>query len=131
MDRTRLRFFTLRTAHALLRETGLAIFSVRQAPGITRAVLPLIKRFFFKSGVGAVDPGEILASSSYRLYERWALPAKTSLAGLWRGLLSVRIALVGAVREISLSGLQGCAWPSSMRCALAASCSAQFARDKG
>jgi hypothetical protein len=69
MDRTHLRFFILRTAHALLREAGLAIFSVRQASGITRAVLPLIKRFFFKSGFGAVDPGEILNSPSYRLFE--------------------------------------------------------------
>jgi hypothetical protein len=29
------------------------------------------------------------------------LPAETSLSGLWRGLLSFRIVLVGAVREIN------------------------------
>lgn len=101
MDRTHLRFFTFSTAQALLREAGLAISLVRHAPGITRAFLPFIKRFFTKNGSGPLDPGEILNSPSYRLYERWVLPAETSLSGLWRGLLSFRIVLVGAVREIN------------------------------
>ena len=101
MDRTHLRFFTFRTAQALLREAGLAICLVRHAPGITRAFLPLIKRFFTKGSSGPLDPGEILNSPSYRLYERWVLPAETSLSRLWRGLLSFRIVLVGAVREIN------------------------------
>ena len=109
MDRTHLRFFTFHTAQALLREAGLAICSVRHAPGITRAFLPFIKQFFFKSSSGPLDPGEILNSSTYRLHERRVLAAEASLSGLWRGLLSFRIVLVGAVREISLSGLQGCA----------------------
>jgi hypothetical protein len=101
MDRTHLRFFTFRTAQALLGEAGLTIRSVRHAPGITRAFLPLIKRLFAKSGAGTPDPGEILNSPAYRLYERWVLPAETSFSGLWRGLLSFRIVLVGAVREVS------------------------------
>jgi SAM-dependent methyltransferase len=101
MDRTHLRFFTFRTAQALLREAGLTICSVKHAPGITRAFLPFIKQFFFKSSTGPLDPGEILNSPSYRLYERWVLPAETSLSRLWRGLLSFRIVLVGAVREIN------------------------------
>jgi SAM-dependent methyltransferase len=101
MDRTHLRFFTFSTAQALLREAGLAICSVRHAPGITRAFLPFIKQYFLKSDSGPPDPGEILNSSSYRLYERWVLPAETSLSKLSRGLLSFRIVLVGAVREIN------------------------------
>jgi 2-polyprenyl-3-methyl-5-hydroxy-6-metoxy-1,4-benzoquinol methylase len=101
MDRTHLRFFTFTTAQALLREAGLAICLVRHAPGITRAFLPFIKRFFTKNGSGPLDPGEILNSPFYRLYERCVLPAETSLSGLWRGLLSFRIVLVGAVREIN------------------------------
>ena len=75
--------------------------AVRHPPGITRAFLPLIKRVFAKSGAGTPDPGEILNSPAYRLYERWVLPAETSLSGLWRGLLSFRIVLVAAVREVS------------------------------
>jgi len=50
MDRTHLRFFTFRTAQALLEEAGLVILAVRHAPGITRAFLPLIKRLLTKSG---------------------------------------------------------------------------------
>jgi 2-polyprenyl-3-methyl-5-hydroxy-6-metoxy-1,4-benzoquinol methylase len=101
MDRTHLRFFTFRTAQALLAEAGLVILAVRHAPGITRAFLPLIKRLLTKSGAGTPDPGEILNSPSYRLYERWVLPAETWLSGLWRGLLSFRIVLVGAVRGVN------------------------------
>jgi 2-polyprenyl-3-methyl-5-hydroxy-6-metoxy-1,4-benzoquinol methylase len=101
MDRTHLRFFTFRTAQALLEEAGLAIRSVRHAPGITRAFMPLIKRLFVKSGTGTPDPGEILNSPAYRLYERWVLPAETWLSGLRRGLLSFRIVLVAAVPEVS------------------------------
>ena len=101
MDRTHLRFFTFCRAQALLEEAGLAVRSVRHAPGITRAFLPLIERLLAKSGADTRDPGEILNSPAYRLYERWVVPAETSLSGLWRGFLSFRIVLFGAVREVS------------------------------
>lgn len=101
MDRTHLRFFTFRTAQALLQEAGLATLSARHAPGVTRAFLPLIKRFFTKNTDGPLEPSGILNSPAYRQYERWVLPAETWLTGLWRGLLSFRIVLVGAVREVS------------------------------
>jgi SAM-dependent methyltransferase len=101
MDRTHLRFFTFHTAQTLLEEAGLAVLSVRHAPGITRAFLPLIKRFLTKNDVGTANPGKILNSPAYRLYERWVLPVETSLSRPWRGLLSFRIVLVGAGREVS------------------------------
>ncbi|HEV2099200.1 MAG TPA: class I SAM-dependent methyltransferase [Stellaceae bacterium] len=101
MDRTHLRFFTFSTAQALLREAGLATLSAGHAPGVTRAFLPLIKRFFTKNADGAPDPRGILDSPAYRRYERWVLPAETWVTGLWRGLLSFRIVLVGAAREVS------------------------------
>jgi 2-polyprenyl-3-methyl-5-hydroxy-6-metoxy-1,4-benzoquinol methylase len=101
MDRTHLRFFTFRTAQTLLGEAGLTILSVGHAPGVTRAFLPLIKRFFTTNSAGdPPDPGDILRSPVYRLYERWVLPAETWIAGLWRGSLSFRIVLVGAVRDV-------------------------------
>jgi 2-polyprenyl-3-methyl-5-hydroxy-6-metoxy-1,4-benzoquinol methylase len=101
MDRTHLRFFTFRTAQALLGEAGLATLSARHAPGVARAFLPVIKRFFTENADGSPDPGGILNSPTYRLYERWVLPAETRLTGLWRGLLSFRIVLVGAARDVS------------------------------
>lgn len=101
MDRTHLRFFTFRTARALLQEAGLATLSAAHAPGVTRAFLPVIKRFFTKNNDGVPDPAGILNSPAYRQYERWVLPAETWLTGLWQGLLSFRIVLVGAVRDVS------------------------------
>ena len=95
MDRTHLRFFTFRTAQALLQEADLAVLSVGHAPGVVRAFLPLIKRFFTRDAAGsAPDPGDILNSPAYRLYERWVMPAELSFARLRRGLLSFRIVLV-------------------------------------
>jgi 2-polyprenyl-3-methyl-5-hydroxy-6-metoxy-1,4-benzoquinol methylase len=101
MDRTHLRFFTFRTAQALLREAGLATLSVRHGPGVARAFVPLVKRLVTKNSGEAPDPGGILNSPAYRQYERWVLPTETWVTGLWRGLLSFRIVLVGAVREVS------------------------------
>jgi 2-polyprenyl-3-methyl-5-hydroxy-6-metoxy-1,4-benzoquinol methylase len=102
MDRTHLRFFTFRTAQALLKEAGLTILSVGHAPGVVRAFLPLIKRFFTNDTAGdPPDPGDILRSPVYRFYERRVLPAETWITGLWQGLLSFRIVLVGAVRDVS------------------------------
>jgi 2-polyprenyl-3-methyl-5-hydroxy-6-metoxy-1,4-benzoquinol methylase len=98
MDRTHLRFFTFRTARALLAEAGIVTLSVEHAPGVTRAFLPLIKRFFIKAAAEAPSkPGDILDSAAYRFYERSVLPIETAFAGLWRGLLSFRIVLVGSV----------------------------------
>jgi SAM-dependent methyltransferase len=101
MDRTHLRFFTFRTAQALLSEAGLAILSVRHAPGVARAFVPLVKRLVTKNSGDAPDPAGILNSPAYRQYERWIMPAETWLTGLWRGMLSFRIVLVGAVGDVS------------------------------
>lgn len=102
MDRTHLRFFTFRTARILLAEAGIVTVAVRQSPGITRAFLPLIRRFFTSRATGQpADPGYILHSPIYRFYERRLLPFETWLSGLLQGLLSFRIVLVGAVRNIS------------------------------
>jgi SAM-dependent methyltransferase len=102
MDRTHLRFFTFRTAQTLLAEAGIVTVSVRHSPGIARAFLPVIKRFFtYGRAGGPPDPGQILRSRGYRFYERWLLPAETWLSGLARGLLSFRVVLVGAVRYVS------------------------------
>jgi SAM-dependent methyltransferase len=132
MDRTHLRFFTFRTARTLLGEAGLVTLSVSYEPGIVRAFLPLIKGFYAKPPAGAApDPGEILQSRAYRLYERWLLPAETLVAGLWRGMLAFRIVLVAAARYVRSSALRGCPWQSNMRPAAAASYSPRYARGRG
>ena len=100
MDRTHLRFFTFNTAQVLMAEAGLATVSVRHAPGVLRAFLPLIGRFFnVRRRATLPEPGDILNSPAYRFYERWVLPAETSITGLWRAFFSFRIVLVGAVRD--------------------------------
>ena len=94
MDRTHLRFFTLRTAKMLAREAGLAIVAVDHAPGIVRGFLPLIQRCFGQSGGRTVDPNVIMQSPAYRLYEQYVLPGEYWLSRLRRELLAFRIVLV-------------------------------------
>ena len=95
MDRTHLRFFTFRTAERLVAEAGLRVVDIRHAPGIVRAFLPLIKRIIRPAAKGvASDPGLMLRSPAYRLYEKRVLPIEYKLTGLWKEALAFRIILV-------------------------------------
>jgi SAM-dependent methyltransferase len=114
MDRTHLRFFTFHTAQTLLEEAGLAVLSVRHAPGITRAFLPLIKRFLTKNDVGTANPGKILNSVGRG-------EDCCRFASCW----SARVAR--SAEAVPEDG----AWRPSMRSETAASCSARRARDRG
>ncbi|MFO1059977.1 MAG: class I SAM-dependent methyltransferase [Dongiaceae bacterium] len=98
MDRTHLRFFTFRTAELLVREAGLTPLAVGHAAGIARPFWPLLRRLMFRGG-GASDPGAVLRSPAYRLYERRLLPLEQAIAGLRRQLLSFRIVIVAAEAE--------------------------------
>src|SRR5262249_26316275 len=50
MDRTHLRFFTVRTARELLKDSGFEVVRTAFDPGIVRVFLPLIKRFMGGKG---------------------------------------------------------------------------------
>jgi len=47
MDRTHIRFFTLKTAKMIVKESGCSIVKVDSTPFIVRAILPFIKKIFF------------------------------------------------------------------------------------
>jgi len=46
MDRTHIRFFTLKTAKMIVKESGCSIVKVDSTPFMVRAILPFIKKFF-------------------------------------------------------------------------------------
>ena len=94
-DRTHLRFYTIKTAHQLLRSVGFTPLEVGFEPGITRTFLPLIRRFAVRGN----EPGAILDSKAYNFYRRYFLPIETAICNLAPGLLALRIVIMAASRD--------------------------------
>ena len=89
LDRTHLRFFTRRTARALIEGAGLAIARTTYNPGIVRPFVPLVKRAL-KSG-DAGNPSAILVSRPYKLYLRTLYPFERVVASVWPGALAFQM----------------------------------------
>jgi len=94
MDRTHLRFFTLRTIKLLLQEAGLEVKQVSNSPGIVRAFLPLIKLLYGGGKSGGGDASTLMNSSPYRLYTKTVLPIERAVAQLFKGLFAFRLLLI-------------------------------------
>lgn len=92
LDRTHLRFFTYRSARALLRSVGLEIQAEDLTPSFARALLPAVKSLVRQ---GAPDPAALVESPVYRVYSRFVEPAEAAVCRLWPSLLAFQIVLVG------------------------------------
>jgi 2-polyprenyl-3-methyl-5-hydroxy-6-metoxy-1,4-benzoquinol methylase len=92
LDRTHLRFFTRRTARALLRSCGLELVAEGVTPNLARAALPVVKWLL---GPGDGDPGALVDSPAYQAYARFVEPCEARVARAWPGLLAFQIVLVG------------------------------------
>jgi SAM-dependent methyltransferase len=86
LDRTHLRFFTRRTACALIEGAGLSIVSTTYNPGIVRPFVPLVKRT-----MSGGDPSAILDSPAYRLYLKTVYPVERAVSALWPGALAFQM----------------------------------------
>jgi SAM-dependent methyltransferase len=91
MDRTHLRFFTVRSARQLVTSCGFALQKATWEPGIGRAFLPLIKRFFRN---GDPSPGSILESKTYGFYRRYLMPIEKAATAIAPGLLAFRTVIL-------------------------------------
>jgi len=95
MDRTHIRFFTLRSATALLRASGCSIVAVDYTPYFTRALLPLIKRMFhLDSSIRYNDRRKILDSRAYRWYMRYIYPVEYCVGYLRKPLFAYDFIIV-------------------------------------
>jgi SAM-dependent methyltransferase len=100
MDKTHVRFFTLRSATALLRASGCSIVRVDYTPYFTRALLPLIKRIFrLDSSNRCDDRRKILDSRPYKWYLRYIYPVEHCLGYLRKPLFAYDFIIV-AKKEI-------------------------------
>ncbi len=88
LDRTHLRFFTLKTARELIRQAGFRIEAATVTPNFTRVFLRFVRGWFVAPGSGPADPKAIVESNPYRFYLRWVFPVETAVARLWKSLFA-------------------------------------------
>jgi 2-polyprenyl-3-methyl-5-hydroxy-6-metoxy-1,4-benzoquinol methylase len=93
LDRTHLRFFTHRSARALLRSSGLSIVAEDVTPSMARALLPAVKSVLVGRDGGG-DPGAIVDSPAYKVYARYVEPIEAGIARLRPTLLAFQMILV-------------------------------------
>jgi len=100
LDRTHLRFFTWRTARALLAAAGIRPLRRTLNPGLARPFIPLAKRFLVRGhGERRPDPMTMLNSGAYRWYLRLVHPTERLAAWLWPGGLAFQMVFEGKVEE--------------------------------
>ncbi len=92
LDQTHLRFFTRRSALALLDAAGLEPERRTYNPGLVRPFVPLAKKLLVRRhGGGNVDPEALLASRPYKLYLKSAYPIERVIANAWPGMLAFQM----------------------------------------
>lgn len=92
LDRTHLRFFTLRTARRLLQDAGLEICRATYNPGVVRPFIPLIKRLLVSPSPEVPhDPSALLGSPAYNFYMQVIHPPERIVASLWPTTLAFQM----------------------------------------
>jgi 2-polyprenyl-3-methyl-5-hydroxy-6-metoxy-1,4-benzoquinol methylase len=101
MDRTHIRFFTFKTAKALVRASGCTIDYTTSTPYLIRAFLPLIKGLLSRGGDNIPhNPRALIESRGYKWYMKWLYPVEHLLSCLWRTMFAFRI-IVEATKPVA------------------------------
>jgi SAM-dependent methyltransferase len=100
MDRTHIRFFTLKTAKMIVKESGCSIVKVDSTPFMVRAILPFIKKFFFGlHHEKSTNPRIITDSRWYKLYLRYIYPVEYVFSFLFKTIFAYGFIIVGKKNE--------------------------------
>jgi 2-polyprenyl-3-methyl-5-hydroxy-6-metoxy-1,4-benzoquinol methylase len=89
LDRTHLRFFTVRTAREMIEQAGLKVIGQTYNPGLVRPFVPLAKKIL--GGGESHDPAALLESRPYKLYLKAIYPMERMVAGIWPGALAFQM----------------------------------------
>ncbi|HRS97054.1 MAG TPA: class I SAM-dependent methyltransferase [Smithella sp.] len=100
MDKTHIRFFTVKTAKRLVKKSGCSIVKVDFTPFVVRAILPLIKKIFFSiSQEKTSDHRLIIDSRLYKLYLKYVYPVEYAFGFLFKKMFAYTIIVVGKKNE--------------------------------
>jgi 2-polyprenyl-3-methyl-5-hydroxy-6-metoxy-1,4-benzoquinol methylase len=94
LDHTHLRFFTRRTARAMIEQAGLAVVRRTYNPGLVRPFVPLAKKLLGGKS-DSHDPSALLESRPYKLYLKAIYPMERAVAGIWPGALAFQMIFEG------------------------------------
>jgi len=96
MDRTHIRFFTFKTAMMIVKESGCSIEKVDFTPFVVRAILPMIKKFFFGlTREESLHSRVIIDSRLYKLYLNYIYPLEYALSFLFKTSFAYAIIIKG------------------------------------
>jgi 2-polyprenyl-3-methyl-5-hydroxy-6-metoxy-1,4-benzoquinol methylase len=91
LDRTHLRFFTRRSARAMIESAGLKIIRRTYNPGLVRPFVPLAKKLLGGAASESHDPSSLLESRPYKLYLKTIYPIERIIASAWPGALAFQM----------------------------------------
>jgi ubiquinone/menaquinone biosynthesis C-methylase UbiE len=100
LDKTHLRFFTLKTSREMIQSSGYYVHELDCTPYFLRALLPLIYSFLRsrRQRDTILKHHElnkiILASKLYREYLRFVYPIERWVASLWKSLFAFQFIIV-------------------------------------
>jgi SAM-dependent methyltransferase len=89
-DRTHLRFYTRKTARALLQYCGFSIVDEACTPSIVQSTAPVLRRLFEKD-VAQGDHLALADSRAYALYRDVVEPVEARFCRLWPELLGFQV----------------------------------------
>lgn len=100
MDRTHIRFFTFKTAKALIKAAGLGITRVDYTPYFVRALTPVIKKLLLRGeNIENTDRKQLMDSPFYKTYLKFVYPIEYYGGYLLKSLFAFRIIVVGKKLE--------------------------------
>jgi SAM-dependent methyltransferase len=96
LDRTHLRFFTLRGARRLVAESGLHLEEVDVQPYLVAPVFGAVRKLLMgRRQISVADFNQsAFQSPAFRFYQRYVFPVERLTARLWKRLLAWQFILV-------------------------------------
>lgn len=92
MDRTHIRFFTVRSAKKMVKASGCKLVIVDYTPFLVRAFLPIIQCLSRKRG----ENNKLMGSSYYKFYRKFIYPVEYGLSRLLPTLFAFRIIIIAS-----------------------------------
>ncbi len=101
MDRTHLRFFTLRSARRLVRAAGYEVVGVSATPYFSRALAVPVRNLLFPGSRDRApeDPGKLMESPMYRRYLHYVYPVESAIAQCWKSLFAFQFIITAKHRR--------------------------------
>lgn len=94
LDKTHIRFFTLKSARELVEKASFKIIKIDVTPFFSRSVFRFFRSLSKKASTNGDFEKNALNSKAFAFYRRWIFPLERALTRLWPGLLAYQFILI-------------------------------------